>query len=88
LAQKAKIFKKKPKKPNLPELGFFGQFWLFGQILAFLANFGKFWLFLDFLDFLEQVAVCHFGGYICSQLRNIPKKPAHDGTLCLSPPPH
>jgi hypothetical protein len=60
-------FSKKPKKksikPNLPKkpkLGFLAN-------LYFLANFsffGIFWLFWKFLYFLEQVAVCHFGGYI------------------------
>jgi hypothetical protein len=38
------------KKPKL----FLANFWLFWQIL----------LFWKILYFLEQVAVCHFGGYI------------------------
>jgi hypothetical protein len=57
-SKKAKIGKKKPKFAKkakflkkcqkMPKLGFFGKFWIFWPIL----------------DFLEQVAVCHFGGYI------------------------
>jgi hypothetical protein len=53
--------------PILAFLANFGQFWLFWLILDFLeifGFFGKFWIFWKILDFLEQVAVCHFGGYI------------------------
>jgi hypothetical protein len=50
-----------PKKPKLAKIRLFVKFWLFWIFFSF---FGNFWLFWLFLDFLEQVAVCHFGGYI------------------------
>jgi hypothetical protein len=50
-SQKAKF----AKKTKLAKIAFC-QIWLFVKF-CFLGNF---WI----LDFLEQVAVCHFGGYI------------------------
>jgi hypothetical protein len=56
--------KKSPKKPNIRLFLANLAFWKFLAFLEIFGFFGKFCIFWKILYFMEQVAVCHFGGYI------------------------
>jgi hypothetical protein len=60
---KSKFFQKRPKKPKLAKKANIFKKSQKSQIWQ-KAKTSKIWLFWNFFDLLEQVAVCHFGGYI------------------------